>query len=372
MTCPLFKQVYSSLCLCTLTTERIAIMHSSSESPEIQPPFFSKTIEYKEFGAAAHLIDNLPYVPPNPHTLLDELRMLFRVLREARRARVLLLDSSNGRIYPDLLACVLLGFMPRRMRPAIALVGDMWQPNDGPRGLLERVIIRLADRGIDRYAITTTEELEALPRLWGIDRRKLRVCPFHASFSEEDLREAAPPVAGHIFAGGNSNRDYRPLVEAARHLPEHQFILATNRLHQIVDPPPNVTAGPLPHEEFVRLMRSAAAVVVPVRQDLQRSSGQQTYLNAMLLKKPVIVNEVFGAHDHISSWQDGIIVDGTPESFAQALRWVLDPANAAAVAAMGEAGHKKVLENFTARHFVDSLIAVGRELALERAGLVSR
>lgn len=336
----------------------------------IHPPYFSTTLDYKEFGNSAHLIDNLPYVPPAPHTLLDEVRMVLCVLHEAQHAEELMLDSSNGRIYPDLLACVLLGFLPRRWRPAIVMSGGMWNPNPGLRSLLEHVIVKLADRAIDRYAVLTSEELERLPQLWGIDRAKLRVTPYHATFSEEDLNEPAPPIAGHIFAGGNTNRDYRPLVEAARQMPEYAFIFATNRLHQIVDPPPNVRVGPVPHQEFVRLMRSAAAVVVPVLRDLQRSSGQQTYLNAMLLKKPVIVNEVFGARDHISNWQDGIIVDGTPESFVQALRWVLDPANAAAVAAMGEAGHKKVLEHFTARHYIDSLIEIGRELALERAGAV--
>lgn len=337
----------------------------------LHSPYFSTTLDYREFGSSAHLIDDLPYNPPNPHTLLDEVRLVLCVLREARHAQELMLDSSNGRIYPDVLACVLLGFLPRRWRPAIVMSGGMWNPNPGLRSLLEQVVIKLADRAIDRYAVLTSEELERLPRLWGIDRAKLRVTPYHATFSEEDLNEPAPPIAGHIFAGGNTNRDYRPLVEAARRLPEHQFILATNRLHQIVDPPPNVTAGPVPHKEFVRLMRSAAVVVVPVRQDLKRSSGQQTYLNAMLLKKPVIVNEVYGAHDHISNWQDGIIIDGTPESFVAALRWVLEPANAAAVTAMAEAGHQKVLEHFTARHYIDSLIAVGRELALERAGVAA-
>jgi len=329
-------------------------------------PYFSTTLNYaRQWGNAGNIIPN-PNSSPPPHTLFDEIMTVVKIVREARHANTLVLDSSNGHIYPDVLATVLIGLLLKGRRPAIAMVGEMWQPNDGLRGRFEKLMIRLADRVIDRYFVYSTEELTVFPKLWDVEPAKMRLLPFFYSFDDNDLSEPPPPQGTHIFAGGNANRDYRPLVEAARQLPDHEFIIATRKVDQIVDPPPNVTAGPVEHTEFVRLMRSAAAVVVATRRDLQRTAGQQTYLNAMYLKKPTIVSNVFGVQDHITDGVDALVVDGSPQSYVDALCWMLDKANATEVRAMCEAGHAKARDQFSVTHFVNRLVALTTELEEDR------
>ncbi len=290
---------------------------------------FLTTLAYRhrpEFLARAHFVDPTPRGNRNP---LAALRVLLRVLRAARHEQALLLDSTSGPWYPDLFAAALIGLWPRWKRPAVVLMGDMWEPSRSARHLAERALIRLADRGITLYALQSSEEVADFPKLWGVDPAKVRLSLYFYTLSEGEVNGPPEPLGDYVFAGGNAHRDYGPLIEAARHMPETRFVFATSRIHpkQQAALPPNVSAGAVPHAEFVRLMRGAAAVVVPIRQGLRRAAGQQTYLNAMMLYKPTIIPNGYGVRDHVIDGKNALVVDGTPGDYCRALSWVLDPAN---------------------------------------------
>jgi len=114
-------------------------------------------------------------------------------------------------------------------------------------------------------------------------------------------------------------------VAAARTLPDIRF--PTNLLEGRTDRPPNVRAGQLPRAEYNRLLLAAAVVVVPLRRKLRRAAGQQTYLDAMLAGIPVVGTDSPGVRDHMQDGVTGLVVDGSPENYVQALRSLLATAN---------------------------------------------
>lgn len=312
---------------------------------------FATTLQrFKHSGAIDRVrLLELPFVAPAPHSNWDEVKTILVVLRAALREKALLLRSSSGRFHPDLLATFLLSFLPQRFRPFLALNGCMWQPSGGLRGRVERFIMHHVDRVVALYIVQSSDEVQSFPQTWGIAPQKVKRCLYHYTFSEEDLAAPAPPAENVIFSGGNSHRDYSALLEAARQMPDQHFFIATERLkpEQL---PPNVTAMPVTHTEFVRRMRAAKAVVIPIRPDLHRAAGQQSYLNAMLLGKPTIVNDTLGVRDHIADRRNAFIVEGTAESYREALRWVLDPANQTALAHITAAGQRSVRQHFSVQH----------------------
>lgn len=315
--------------------------------------------DHADYAAQAHLVLESP---PHFPRLTDELRMFWRILHLARRERLWLLRSSWGRTNPDVLAAAIIGLWPRRRRPTIVLQGCMWQPDPGLRGALQRLVVRLADRAITLYVVQSSEEMTLFPQTWGISPQKTRRCLYFATFTERDLAHPPPPPGDYVFAGGNSHRVYEPLLAAARHFPERSFILATNRL-QGTPLPPNVTARPVPHREFVALMQGAAAVVVPLRQGMRRAVGQQTYLNSMWLGKPTIVTDGLAVRDHVADGETALVVDGSAAGYVAALRRVLDPANAAETARMGHAARAAVVNQFTFPHHAACLLRVMAEAA---------
>ncbi|MBO9341536.1 MAG: hypothetical protein J7454_05800, partial [Roseiflexus sp.] len=118
----------------------------------------------------------------------------------------------------------------------------------------------------------SSDEQRLFPLIWGIDPNKVRFVPYMYTLTEE---ERVKPVerGTYIFAGGNSFRDYGPLVEAARALPEYQFVCATRKLDGYPNLPSNVRAGQVPTNVFSELLRGASVVVVPLRMGTKRASG---------------------------------------------------------------------------------------------------
>jgi len=86
------------------------------------------------------------------------------------------------------------------------------------------------------------------------------------------LAADAAPQENHIFAGGNSHRNYLPYLDAIDSLRDLEFVIATNLLDDKTLPP-NVRAGSVPQNEFARLMRTSRAVVVPMKRNLIHAVG---------------------------------------------------------------------------------------------------
>jgi glycosyltransferase involved in cell wall biosynthesis len=209
------------------------------------------------------------------------------------------------------------------------------------------------------YAVHSTEELTVFPSHWGVAFEKMRLCPCYCDVDNppEVNHEATEP---YVFAGGNSKRDYEPLLEAAKRLPATRFVIATSLLDGR-SLPPNVEARWPSKADYERLTAGASVVVVPVQPGMMRAAGQQTYLNAMSLGRIVIVNEALGVRDHIRHMVDGLVVDGSADSYVQAISFALDPANANRIQSMQEAAKHTTKTQFTRKRYVERLL----EIALE-------
>jgi len=153
------------------------------------------------------------------------------------------------------------------------------------------------------------------------------------------------------------------LIEAVRRL-ELPAVIATGELSNSVrrSLPDNVQAGPLSHTGFIRRTSQASVVVVPLRPDIQRSAGQQTYLNSMALGKLVIVTDSPGARDYLQDQETGLIVPpGNADAMADALDWALSVKNHRRVMAIQQRARQVVRENFTPLRYFESLLAVTQE-----------
>lgn len=330
------------------------------------PRTFGSTIAYDlvpAWGERARMID--AEIARGFHPWL-EARRVVRVVRGARRHDVLVVTSHSGRLQPDLIGTALVRLLPARRRPTIVLMGCMWSRDPGLRGRLQALAVRLADPAVTRYAVQSTAEVTGFARAWGLRPGKAGLALYCSTLAPGEL---AAPVTdkGFVFAGGDALRDYPRLVEAARRLPDERFVFATAALDGRADLPPNVTARRVPHTRFVELLHTASVVAVPLRQGLVRAAGQQTYLNAMMLGKPVVVHDAPGVADHIRDGVDGVIVDGSVEGWVEALRSLLGEANAARREELGRAAAAAVRSRFTIEHHVGALLAVVDEAIAERS-----
>lgn len=305
------------------------------------------------------------YKPPHAGTLRDH-RELFQL---ARGRRVLILNGAVGRRqrYRDLVFAILLKWFHRRP-PAILMEDATWEP--GSESLsrsypflrplmpkLARLAISLMDGPHVRYAVLSTDEVRTFPEVWGVDADRVVYQCFTQSLDRyEDMPTSD---GGYLFAGGNSMRDYDLLEEALEGTSVPTQVASSWTPRRGLG---HLSARSTSHDEFMHLLAGARAVVVPMRK-MVRSAGQQTYLNAMRLGKPVIVTEAPGVRDYIIDGVTGVIVPRDVQALRAAILHAMDTANADFYAAMGRRAREDVVRRFTEKHYRFGL--------LRHAGLIS-
>lgn len=312
----------------------------------------------------AYVEDHLPEHAGTPRDYLELLKL-------ARNREILILNGSVGRaqLYRDLIFAILLKLLPRR--PRVLIQDATWEPASEALGrefpLLRPLLPWLARKAIAaidgphvRYAVLSSDELRQFPKVWNVDPRRVVFQPFPNTLHQ--YRDVPTRDGAYLFAGGNSVRDY-DLLEAALQGTGIPTRIAAR--WQPMRELPHLQARPTSHHEFMTMLADARAVVVPLRQTV-RSGGQQTYLNAMGLGKPVVVTEAPGVRDYIVDGVTGVIVPPRVEDLRAAIREVMDPANAAAYAEMGRRARSDVLQRFTEEHYRHGLLLHAGVISLEQ------
>lgn len=272
---------------------------------------------------------------------------------------VILLGSVPfSRRYRDLVLAVLLKL--RRPRPRILLTDCTWAEGSSAVAaraplvapllpLAHRLLVRAMDGPHLTYAVLSSWEVEQFARRWGVDPERVVFTPFPSTVPAE-----VPRTWGdYAFAGGNSQRRYDLLEEALGGTGFRTVVASRWRPRR---PGRGIESRPVPHDEFVRLMAASRVVVVPLDDADQRSAGQQTYLNAMLLEKPIVVTDSIGVRDYITDGVDGVIVPPEADALRAAVADVMDPARAEHYRAMGRRARATVLERFTPERYFDTLL----------------
>ena len=282
---------------------------------------------------------------------MSRVRYVRNLLDQADSAAVVLLNGSGRQ---DQLAAALL--QRRRRVPPIVISDCTWRANPSTLGrLVRRVGLSLIDSPRVTYCVLSSAELELFPRSWPVDRSRIVFTPFCYTVPPAEL--ARDPQRGEgVFAGGDSMRDYGPLLAAVRSVGAPLRLAVQGDVPE-ADGIPSVTMGPVPREEFFAEMARARVVVVPLAPGIERSAGQQTILNGMALGKIVVATDSPGTRDHLRDGETGYIVPpGDTEAMERTLRRVLDPANEAELDAVRQRACATARNEFSPESYVERLL----------------
>jgi glycosyltransferase involved in cell wall biosynthesis len=292
------------------------------------------------------------------------------LVRAAGKSKLLILRGSRGfdDRYVDLLAAAVVKVLRRRTR--ILITDATWEPGSEaltrklrllrpliPRGA--RVAIKLVDSPRVTYGVLSTAEVEQFPRTWSVSPDRVRFTAFTHTLWPMTPEQEAVSDQGYVFAGGNSVRDYGLLAAALKDTQVRVRIAANWTPSSPLGD--NFEVAARSHEEFMTLLRGCAVCVVPLQQSI-RSAGQQTYLNAMLLKKIVVVTDAPGVRDYIEHGVTGIIVPPNAADLRAAVQHVLRERKSPQYKAMAEQAHERVMTTFTPIAYRRRLLQHAEEL----------
>jgi glycosyltransferase involved in cell wall biosynthesis len=230
------------------------------------------------------------------------------------------------------------------------------------RRRVQRVAVRWALLGASKALVQGRQEVGVFARGFGVPASKFTFLPYHSTVYDFSWQAKE---GDYIFSGGDSYRDYRTLIEAVRGLGYRVLIAALRRDHfREISIPANVEIMSLSKSEFFQKMAAAALVVVPMQAGVFHPGGQQTWINAMVMSKPVIVAEDRCACDYIVHATTGWLVKpGDPAALREAIRLLMEDRNLARV--IGKRAQEAAAQ-FSPERFFEGVFGVLQE-CLEEA-----
>lgn len=171
-----------------------------------------------------------------------------------------------------------------------------------PTGLIQSLKAKLQRwmlKGVDSFLLIHKNYHE-YQRLYDIPHYKVRYVPFKAN-NFEIRDQVMTGDDGYILSCGASFRDYDCFIEAARRLPTAHFVIlkpeaeraAMHRTYfetRFIPDNIQVETDDMSQESWNRYIARAKIVVIPIQKECIQPAGISTYLESMVLRKPVIVS----------------------------------------------------------------------------------
>lgn len=172
---------------------------------------------------------------------------------------------------------------------------------------------------IKKFIVFSKSEQEYYAELFGVPRENFVV----ETLGIQDLYGIVGSRISeekYFLAAGRSNRDYEFLKNAWQNKDKLKIICDTCKE---TDTEHIKYLKNCYHKEFVQELSNCYAVIVPL-QDEKISSGQLVILQAMMLKKPVIVTRNDTVIDYVEDGIDGFIINKDAESLSWAIEQLKD------------------------------------------------
>ena len=263
------------------------------------------------------------------------------ILHEANRCDVVVINAAAKVL---MLLCAQRFLRPHPASKLVSVDLNLSQPSSLGESILaalKRVLLRKVDRFVVLFL-----DLRGYERYYGIGPDRSSFIPFKVNGWE--VLTSLEPLSSdgeYILVAGRTMRDLNTFLAAMRHLPYPAILLheGADVLRRcgtelsLKNLPPNVKA--VQHdgkqETWLQYIRGAKVVALPILSTTISPSGVSTYLDAMALKKCVVITD--GPATRGLLHDEAIIVPASdPGALTQAIKelWEND-ARREAVAAAG-------------------------------------
>lgn len=197
----------------------------------------------------------------------------------------------------------------------------------------------------------------AMPLDWGADREQFR---------------PGPRDGGFFFACGKTNRDYAPVLRAARDIPAPIHLVVHSAYLEGHDIAPNVQVGQgspdgmtdrgISYPELLsRYFHRALAVLIPLKPIQDDTAGMTNLLEAMACGLPVIMTRSGSLDLDVEKLGIGLYVaPGDADGWHKACTWML--AHPAEARAMGDRARQLVETHYNTRRLGADLARLFKEL----------
>ncbi|MGI9418750.1 MAG: glycosyltransferase [Geminicoccaceae bacterium] len=184
------------------------------------------------------------------------------------------------------------------------------------------------DRDNTWFVVFTEQEIEEYSADLGIDPSRLLFIA-HGDWPQPiDVPKAFAPdpdldlETPFYFAGGFTNRDYRPVIETFRQAGHRLVIVCSQTNEDVIDDelPDNVQVyRDISFPDFELLLQASKAVIIPLRHD-SGAAGHSVLVRSMRNGKIVIANDFRIMHDYVDDGIDGVLLNDLANELPETIR----------------------------------------------------
>jgi len=177
----------------------------------------------------------------------------------------------------------------------------------------KEAIARQSLSGYDLISVWSKKQVASHANHYRLPEQKFIFLPYKSNHSNPTYCPqdtlCSISLGRFVFAGGNSKRDYKCLVDAVRGTDIPVIISATDpAVRKEIDFLPNVIVLGAPEPAFGQLQAASLFTVVPMKHSGLRGGGETNVCNAMWHGKPPIACCSIAAEDYIIEGETGFII----------------------------------------------------------------
>ncbi len=217
----------------------------------------------------------------------------------------------------------------------------------------------------DRIVVLSRAQEAYLRDEVGLDADRVRFV--HDSVDHRFFTPQGGGAEGYVLSVGQAGRDFRTLVEAVRPAAIPTVLVASSTWMPVAGRP----TGALPEHVTVRqglsyvalrqLYDRASVVVVPLEPGLGWAAGVNGVLEAMAMRKPLIVSSTPGIADYVTHGENALVVPPRdPPALETAIATLLS--DSVTASQLASAGRAFVESGRTLDHYVANVTGLASEL----------
>ncbi len=202
--------------------------------------------------------------------------------------------------------------------PKLSVMTFIYKSKEGAIGKIYKKWVKYSvnSKYVDHIVVYSKHEIELYHKELEIPLDKLFYIPLSIPEAPEMNDDEVLLAENYIFSPGKSNRDFDFLVNAL--LSESYNVHIACDDYPAVDAPNITVHHNLFNEGMYHYMHNCRCVVIPLK-DLNISSGQLVVLQAMQIKKPIIITKSNAITDYVKNDFNALVINNTKSELLKAL-----------------------------------------------------
>jgi glycosyltransferase involved in cell wall biosynthesis len=242
----------------------------------------------------------------------------------------------------------------RVLRVPVPILAHVFNFTELPSGRKRRLFSWALSK-VERFVVFSSVERDIYTRTFSLPADRFDIILWGVQPPRVEAPEVPHVPGDYVCAIGGNARDYHTLVEAARQLPQMQFVLVVRpvNLRGLTLPANVMVRANLPLGTTMNVLLHSKFMVLPLTGS-EVPCGHVTLVSAMHLGKAFIITDSSGVRDYVRNGENALTVEpGSVESMVAAIKQLWrDPILCTRLGSNGQTfARRECTEERTVEHF---------------------